>query len=284
MALLSVSSWALNRHLGPLHWTKWDPRAHTPVTMVEDRPRTLPLTNLPARLAAMGLQACELGHFHLPALETIRNDDAAEIRQAFERAGVVLWSLLVDYGDISAADPQRRDADRAYIAGWVRLAARLGARHVRVVAGEGSPYDEAAIDRAVAALDELATLGRSLDVGILTENFRRLASTPEVCTQICMRLQGRVELTADFGNFPKATRAAALAQILPFARSVHAKPDLDAQGNLDTDGFDALLDLVADTHFSGAYTVVYEGPQDQWVGIQSTAERIRRHGRALSSD
>ncbi len=282
MALLSVSTWALNQHLGPLHWTKWDPQAHRPVTVAEDRPRTLPLTALPARLAGMGLQACELGHFHLPALEDIKDEHVTEIRSAFHRSEIVLWSLLVDYGDLSAADPRRRDADRQYISEWVKMAARLGARHVRVVAGEGSPYDAAAIDRCVSALEELADLGRGLGIGILTENFRRLASTPEVCVQICTRLLDRVHLTADFGNFPKATRSAALAHILPFARSVHAKPDLNGEGDIDNAAFDTLLGVAAGAGFDGAYTVVYEGPADQWDGVERTAERIRRHPLALS--
>lgn len=283
MALLSVSTWALNRHLGPLRWTKWDAAARRPVSQAEDRPQTLPLLDLPGRLRAMGLQACELGHFHLPAPEDLTPAYLAEVRQSFAESGVVLWSLLVDYGDLSSADPRRREADQRYVGEWIGTAAALGARHVRVVGGEGSPDDPAAVDRAVAALAALADQAGAAGVGLLTENFRRLCSTAEVCLGICRRLPGRVHLTADFGNFPRASRSASLAAILPYARSAHAKAECDAEDRLDAGDFARLLDLAADARFDGAYTVVYEGRGDQWDGVARTAELIRNHPRALRS-
>ena len=281
MALLSVSTWALNRHLGPLHWTRWDASLRRPACQMEDKPRTLDLLDLPRRLAEMGLDACELGHFHLPPLEEITPGYADTVRQAFADAGVQLWSLLVDYGDLSSADPRRRDADRQYLAGWVGVAAGLGARHVRLVAGEGSPDDPAAIERSVEALGALADFAAGQGVAVLTENFRRLCSTADVCTLVCERLRGRVHLTADFGNFPKPARHASLRAILPYARSIHAKADHRTDGQLDDVEFARLLDLAADAGFDGAYTVVYEGPGDQWAGVSATADLIRAHPRAL---
>ena len=282
MALLSVSTWALNAHLGPLRWTRWDASTQRPACRPEERPQTVPLLGLPVRLREAGLQACELGHFHLPALEEVTDGYAAEVRQAFADAGVLLWSLLIDYGDLSSADPRRREADQRYIADWVRVAGRLGARYARVVAGEGSPDDPAAVDRAVSGLGALADVGDEVGVGILTENFRRLCSTAEVCGLIYERLEGRVHLTADFGNFPKASRLASLAAILPYARSAHAKAETDRDGTLDAADFGRLLDLAAKANFDGAYTIVYEGPGDQWDGVARTAELIRRHPRALA--
>jgi len=277
MPLLSVSSWALNRQLGPLRWTRWDAAQQRPVSQAEDRPRTLALLDLPARLAGMGLQACELGHFHLPPVREVTPALSAELRQAFAAAGVVLWSLLVDYGDLSSADPRRRDADRAYIGEWVAVAGALGARYVRVVGGEGSPDDPAAIERAVEALGALADLGSQHGVAILTENFRRLCSTAEVCTLICERLPGRIGLTADFGNFPRPSRQAGLAAVLPYARSIHAKVDGGDQAE-----FGHLLDLAVAARFDGAYTVIYEGADDQWDGVARTAQLIRSHPHVLT--
>lgn len=281
MALLSVSTWALNQHLGPLRWTRWDTSLRRPVSQPEDRPRTCTLEELPRRLADMGLGACELGHFHLPPLEEITPGYADEVRQAFAAAGVQLWSLLVDYGDLSSADPRRRDADRQYLAGWIGVAAGLGARHVRLVAGDGSPDDPAAIERSVEALGALADFAAQQGVAVLTENFRRLCSTADVCTLVCERLPGRVHLTADFGNFPKPARHASLRAILPYARSIHAKADTRPDGQPDDVEFGRLLDLAADAGFDGAYTVVYEGPGDQWAGVAATADLIRAHPRAL---
>ncbi len=277
MAVLSVSTWALNQQLGPLRWTRWDASRQRPAPHVEPRPQTLSLVELPRRLAGLGFQACELGHFHLPALEDVAPSATDELRAAFAAAGVTLWSLLVDYGDLSSADPRRRDADRAYIAGWLEVAAALGARHLRVVGGEGSPDDPAAVERAVEALGALADRGAACGVTVLTENFRRLCSTAEVCTLICERLPGRLFLTADFGNFPRPSRQAGLQAVLPYARSIHVKVDAG-----DTAEFFRLVDLAVASGFQGAYTVVAEGGEDQWTAVTALADLLRQHPRALA--
>jgi sugar phosphate isomerase/epimerase len=241
------------------------------------------LLELPARLRHAGFQACELAHAHLPALEDLRPAELSELRNAFAAAGVSLWSLVVDYGDLSSADPARAAADREYLAQWVRVASLAGARYVRVVAGEGSPDDPAALDRAVAGLEPLCTLAESLGVGLLTENFRRLCSTAEACNTLCERLQGRIGLTADFGNFPRPQRYTALAAILPRARSIHAKPECDASGQIDAAEFARCLDLAVAAGFRGAYSVVYEGPGDPWEGVGRVAALIRSHPAALAT-
>ncbi len=282
MAVLSIHTWSLHRVLGPLHFTRWDPARRQPAPAVEQQPKTLRLAELPARLRDMGFQACELAHCHLPALEDIKVAALSELRHAFAASGVTLWSLVVDYGDLSSADPVRTTADRAYLAEWVRVAAVLGARYVRVVAGEGSPDDPAALDRAAAGLEPLCALAESLGVGLLTENFRRLCSTAEACNALCERLQGRVGLTADFGNFPRPQRYTALPAILPRARSIHAKPEHDGDGRLDAAEFTRCLDLAVAAGFRGAYSVVYNGPGDPWDGVTRTAALIRAHPRALA--
>lgn len=268
--------------MGPLHWTKWNGGLRRPVTTIEDQPQTLPLQELPHRLRSLGFQACELAHCHLPALEDITPARTSELRAAFSGSGIALWSLVVDYGDLSSADPLRTAADADYLAQWVRVGAMLGARYVRLVAGEGSPDDPAALDRAVHALRPLCTLAESLGVGLLTENFRRLCATAEACVTLCDRLEGRIGLTADLGNFPRQVRHASLAAILPRARSIHAKPDMDANGNLDADEFTRCLDLAVAAAFSGAYSVVYDGPGDPWDGVARTAALLRAHPRALA--
>ena len=268
--------------MGPLHWTQWDAESRRPVVAVEPRPQLMTVGELPGRLHSMGFQACELGHFHLPPLPDITPRFAAELRDAFQAAGVTLWSVVVDYGDLSSADPLRVQSDSAYLEQWVRVAALLGARHVRLVAGEGDPNDPNAIERAVAGLLPLSKVAESLGIGLLTENFRRLCSTADACETICERLDGRMGLTVDFGNFPRAVRHNALAAILPWARSIHAKAECDADGRLDADEFAQCLDLAVAAGFDAAYSVVYHGPGDPWDGVARTAELIRRHPRALA--
>jgi len=96
-------------------------------------PGSLTLLDLPAAVRAAGIGDLDLCHFHFP------RTDAAYLREFRDRlaaADVRLLTLLVDEGDISAADPAVRERDLARIREWVDIAALLGARYARVVAGE----------------------------------------------------------------------------------------------------------------------------------------------------
>lgn len=80
------------------------------------------------------LQA-EICSFHLPA-EPRRGLSAAAAGAALRpQSGVMLQTLLVEDGD--QAIPQRRSAIR-WIAGWIEIAATLGAQHARLIAGKAA--------------------------------------------------------------------------------------------------------------------------------------------------
>ena len=101
---------------------------------------------MPAAMAAHGIGTLELCHFHLPSTDA---DYLAAFRQALADHGIELYSVLIDTGDLVAPDPARQAADRATIAGWLPIAAALGASRVRIDAGAGLAGGEE-IDRAGA--------------------------------------------------------------------------------------------------------------------------------------
>ncbi|MBC8076089.1 MAG: TIM barrel protein, partial [Chloroflexales bacterium] len=123
MRRLALTSWSMNKALSS---------------------GALTLTDLPAQAREAGIATLEICHFHLPSTEP---EYLAELRAALTAADVELFSILIDTGDISSADAERREADIALIANWMDIAASLGAGAVRVVAGEAPPDDEAAIAR-----------------------------------------------------------------------------------------------------------------------------------------
>ncbi len=157
---------------------------------------------------------------------------------------------------------------------WMEIAAALGARAVRVVAGEALPDDEAALGRAIAGLEHLAGYGRRLGLQVLTENFRPLASTAANCIRILDALDGAVGLCADVGNFPAANRIAEFKTVAGRASSVHAKASYDAGGRIDARQLRECLAASVDAGFSGPYTLVYDQPGDAWQGIAELREVV----------
>ena len=271
----SVSTWSLHRALGAMY----EPAADGSGRLVAREPwgpGSWSLLDVPAEIARRGIRNLEICHFHFP-----QTDDAylQELRRRLDAHGITLFSILVDAGDITHADPARREADLAWIRGWIDIAGRLGARNVRVIAGDARPDDPEGLNLSAEALQALAGYARDRGVRVMTENFHALTSRPEAVNALLDRLEGQVGLCADFGNYGGATKYDDLAAILPRADSVHAKAHFTPDGAMESDDFNRCLDLAAKAGFNGPYTLIFEGPQDEWSGVSAIRQAIaQRNG------
>lgn len=245
MRRLSLTSWSLNN-----------------ILTAPEKP--LSLLELPRKLSDAGIRTLEICHFHLPSTDA---DYLAKLKAALDDAGIELWSILIDTGDITQTDAAGREADMRLIEGWIDVASTLGARVVRVVAGNAPPSDEAAIQRSIEGLRSLAAYGKQRGVEVLTENFRALASTAENCNRILDELGGEVALCADIGNFPPSTRVEQFAAVVNRAKTIHVKPNYDAANNMDPAQMRECLTASVEAGFEGPYTLVYDHGGDEWVGI-----------------
>jgi sugar phosphate isomerase/epimerase len=269
MSYLSVSTWSLHRILGPLRWTTWDSEAGNHQTITQDQPQLLTLLELPREASGRGYQAIEVCHFHFPSTEVSYLD---QLRKAFADAGVSLDTLLLDYGDLTSTDDQRRIEDTKLYKEWIDVASLCGAKQIRLIAGEAEPTDENAIRQSAAALQALAEYGATRNVQVITENFKALTSTGASCLKLLELTQGSVAMITDFGNFAGQAKYEELAMISPHSVSVHAKAAYDESGYPDEQEFIRCLDTVKAANFNGAFVLIYDGPGNMWEGL----ERIKR--------
>ncbi|MBZ0302980.1 MAG: sugar phosphate isomerase/epimerase [Anaerolineae bacterium] len=257
---LSVSTWSLHRVLGPVFWDSPAKPRRTPEEPYG--PGTMTLIEIPAKIAKLGIRTLEICHFHLPSRDIAYLND---LRAALEEAGVELFSLLVDDGDIT--NPEHADRDMDWISEWLETAAALGAKCARVIAGK--TVDESALERSKTHLCRLADVAEANGVRLMTENWFGVLSKPDRVLTLLDTLEGRVGLCADFGNWKVLSKFDDLAQILPRAESCHAKCSFNATMEPDTEDFLHCLDLSAEADFSGPYTLIYDGPgDDEWAGIK----------------
>jgi len=264
MLWLSLTTWSLHRNLGPLRWTRWDEAHAVHVTEETPQPELHTLLELPGILADKGFKTMEVCHFQFP--------DTGEaylkrLRDAFRKAGIRFHSLLIDYGDISSADEVRRNADMAWIRQWIDRAALAGAERVRIIAGDADPTNREALQRSADALGHLAGYAAGKGVRVVTENFRRLASTAGNCLALVSACGGRIGLTSDFGNYQGPDKYRELSLTVPKSESIHAKAVTDANGMPDAAEFRKCMDIVKHSGYSGPITLVYDGPNDMWEGI-----------------
>ena len=269
MSYLSVSTWSLHRLLGPLRWTVWDAEQQLQRTVVEPQPQLLTLLELPAEAAKRGFRAIEICHFHFPSVD---RSYLAELAQACDNAGVSFDTLLLDYGDLTSTDDKRVAADLQFMRDWITIASQAGAKQIRIIAGEAHPSDGQAIERAARHLLELAEYGASIGVTVVTENFKPLTSTGESCVALLEQADHWFGMITDFGNFQGERKYAELAMTIPHSVSVHAKADVDENGEPDVPEFQRCLEAVQAASYDGAVVLIYDGPGDMWQGI----ERMRR--------
>jgi sugar phosphate isomerase/epimerase len=256
MRRLSLTSWSVHPLLQPANGSAAQ--------------AGLSLTELPTRMRDAGIGTLEICHFHLPSTEP---GYLAELRTAVESAGVELFSILIDTGDISQADEAGHAADMQMIKGWIDVAAQLGARAVRVVAGDAPADDTAALERSIASLGELSDYAQSRGVRVLTENFRPLASTAANCNRIIEALGGAVGLCADIGNFPSDSRVDEFSAVVARAESIHAKASY-SEGMMDTGQLQQCLDVSVAAGFAGPYTLVFDRPEERWSGIAALKQIV----------
>lgn len=262
---LSVSTWSLHRTLG--RPPAYGPATSQPAWTPPDG--ATPLTALPAKLAEFGIHTLEICHFSLPSTASAYLD---ELRAALDAAGIELWSLLIDGGDMT--DPEHGARDLAWIQGWLPVASALGARNVRVVAGMQPPTPDA-IDRSVAGLRRIADEADRYGVRVMTENWHALMDSPSVVNEILARLDGDVGLCFDFGNWRGPGKYDDLAAIASHADSCHAKCAFDAAGVPDADDYTRCLEIVDAAGFAGPFTLIYDAANDdEWHGLAQERELV----------
>ncbi|WP_078394366.1 sugar phosphate isomerase/epimerase family protein [Shouchella patagoniensis] len=272
MSYLSLTTWSLHRLLGPLHWTNWDEQAKEQVTKVDAQPQVHSLLELPRILSAKGYQAMEVIHPHFPS-----TDEAylKQLRKACEEAGIRFYSLLIDYGDITSADPVRRNKDMNFIKRWIDIAQSAGAEYVRVIGGESEHSNKEALALAAKQLNELNAYANAKGVKVMTENFRSLTSTAENCLYLLNFTE--IGLTSDFGNFSGPEKRASLHSTIPKSQSIHAKAQVRADGEIDETEFESCMDIVKEAKYEGPITIVYDGPKDMWQGIEDVRRIVERY-------
>jgi sugar phosphate isomerase/epimerase len=274
MPYLSLTTWSLHRELGPLRWNYWDEDKKTQEIRVEEQPENTTLLALPFELATQNFHSLEVCHFHFPSTE---QDYLRQLKEAFEKSGIRFHCLLVDYGDISVEDHHRRNSDIAFIKSWIDIAEVVGAKSVRVIAGEASPDNTEAMERAKTSFRQLVDYARSKGVRVVTENFKQLTSKKENCIELLHSYNGQIGLTVDFGNFHPDDKYHSIETLLPYAESIHAKANYDNEGHIDTVEYRRSLDLVAKSGYNGPITLVYDGPGNLWDGIIRVKEVVEQY-------
>lgn len=256
---LSVSSWSLHHHLG------------APAISGPERETTpfgsQKLLELPAQVAGFGIETLEICHFHLPSRDAAF---LAEMKAELTANGIELWAFLIDEGDLNDAKNAARDAQ--WMASWLPIAAQLGAKNARVIAGKGAPMPGNQA-QSITAIKNLVSQADELGLRLLTENWFDMTGTPAATLQLLDALEGRLGLMLDFGNWKSAKKYEDLAQIAPYAESCHTKAAFQ-NGQIEREDYQKCLEITQKADFKGPYTLIYDSGGEEWQGLSAEREVV----------
>lgn len=264
---IAVSTWSLHRLLGMTYPHDLDSDAVGPMEETYGSGTEL-LLGLPSVLANHGYHRLEIVSFHLRSRDPIY---LGELRDQLMRSKVRLQTLLIDAGDIT--HPEHGARDQRWIAGWIETANELGAENARVIAGK-QPPSTAALERSVEALGQLANGNSGSAVRLVTENWFDLLSEPSHVHHVLDRLEGRVGLLSDFGNWRGPSKYADLASIFPRAELCHAKAGF-IDGDLDEEDYGRCVALAEAAGYRGPYTLIFDNEiPGEWQGLAAERDFI----------
>lgn len=264
---IALSTWSLHRLLGTTypHDLETDQVGDEQLTFGEGAESLL---GLPSVMANHGYHRLEIVSFHLRSRDPVF---LSELRDQLERAHVRLQTLLIDAGDITDPDNGRRDT--AWIARWLETAHALGAENARIIGGK-QPFSPEGLDRAAAAFEELLRANAGAPMRLVTENWFDFLSTPAAVHALLDRLDGRIGLLADFGNWRGPDKYSALRDIFSRAELCHAKASF-VDGRLDEADYGACIDAAETAGYTGPYTLIFDADRPgEWAGLAEERDFI----------
>ncbi|WP_108396003.1 sugar phosphate isomerase/epimerase family protein [Devosia submarina] len=267
---IAVSTWSLHRLLGTTY--PHDLSTHEVGPMQETFGEgSESLLGLPSVLANHGYHRLEIVSFHMRSRDPIY---LGELRDQLRMAKVRLQTLLIDAGDIT--DPVHGARDQRWIAGWIETANELGAENARIIAGKQLPTPEA-LERSVTALRQLADGNSGSSVRLVTENWFDLLSEPAHVNYVLDRLEGRIGLLGDFGNWRGPDKYSNLEAIFGRAELCHAKASF-TDGELDTTDYAQCVSLAESAGYTGPYTLIFDNDTpSEWHGLAAERDFILSH-------
>jgi sugar phosphate isomerase/epimerase len=199
----------------------------------------------------------------------------AGLRRTAYKNGISLYSIATR---VRLAQPtaELRQAEVAAAKGWVDVAERLGASHVRVFGGTvpKDATEDQAIGWAAETLKRAAeySAGKGIILGV--EDDGGLTTNAQPTIEIVKRADTPwAGMNLDTGNFPKDGYAQT-AMAIPYAVSTHIKVFVStAEGKKEKTDFERLFGMFAKGGYRGFVSLEYE-ENDAETAVPAVAREI----------
>lgn len=176
-------------------------------------------------------------------------------------------------------DDEKRKAEVQKVKDWTQRAAKVGAKTVRIFAGNLEKGDtlEAAQKRVVAAINECCEVAEKAGVVLALENHGGITDTPEHLLELVKPVKSAaLGVNIDTGNFHTADPYADIAKIAPYGVVSQVKTEVFPANKREEADLAKVVKILKDANFHGYVALEYEAKEDPKVAVPKYAKELRK--------
>lgn len=177
------------------------------------------------------------------------------------------------------ADDVKRKASIQHVKDWSARAAHLGAKTVRIFAGnldKGETLEQAQ-KRVVAAMEECCATAEKLGIHLALENHGGITDTPEHLLELIKPVKSpALGVNVDTGNFRTADPYADIAKITPYGVVSQIKTEVFPGGKRQDADLARVIKIFKDANFHGYAALEYEAAEDPKVAVPRAIKELRK--------
>ena len=207
-------------------------------------------------------------------------DDYIEKLKAHAAKNKLAVSGVPIGNNFCVSDPAKLKMQLDTAKAWVTRAGKLGAKTVRIFAGNLEKGDTlaAAQKRVVAAIEELAMVAEKAGVMLALENHGGITATPEQLLALVKPVTSKqVGVNIDTGNFRTDDPYADVAKIAPYGVVSQVKTEITPKGKKTEEAdLKKVIDILKAANFHGFVTLEYEAKEDATVAVPKYVKGLRK--------
>jgi sugar phosphate isomerase/epimerase len=180
--------------------------------------------------------------------------------------------------DFCQLDDAKRQADIDHVTTWVRHASALGAKTVRIFAGNLPKGDtlEKAQKRVVDSIEKCLPAAEKAGVILALENHGGITGTPEQLLALVKPIKSAyLGVNIDTGNFKTANPYADVEKIIPYGVVCQFKTEVFPDGKKQRADLKKIIGLLKTGNYHGYVALEYEAGGDPLVEVPKVLKSLK---------
>jgi sugar phosphate isomerase/epimerase len=225
--------------------------------------------------AEYNIDAVELTQYYFP--ETTP-EYLAHLKGRCSRLGLDVSGTAVG-NNFATSDPDKLRQQIAMVKQWVEHSSRLGAKTIRIFAGnlDRGDTEEKARARCVEAIQEACDHAGKYGIFLALENHGGIVATPEQMVAVVRAVKHEwFGVNFDTGNFRVADPYAGLERIAPYAVVCQIKGEVHPNGRAEPADLKRLTEILRAANFRGYIALEYESAEDPKTAVPRLLDELKK--------